>query len=170
LLTNFIFVRPIVSALSIIKPTAEVPSYAQNTFQFWSFAVWRIIIGLLHATVASSFMHICIHSLVSYELSKDFRNYVRSNFHSHSPKSFWRCLAAYNKVKDILNQMNSLDSFGFGLLVLYGIVEFSRYFHALITTRSRFNNQIETVFQEHIPGFDESFNRNSKKTFRTHGI
>jgi len=133
LLKNFIFVRPILSAFRIIKETVEV-SNAPSTLQLWSFAVWRIIDGLLHTTVASSFIQICIHSLASYELSKDFRNYVRSNFHSHSPKSLWLCLDAYNKVKDILNQINILDSFGFGLLVLYGIVDFSRYFHELITT------------------------------------
>jgi len=88
-------------------------------------------------------MQICVHSVVSYQLSKEFRNYVRSNLHSHSPRSLWLSLAAYNKVKDILNQINGLDSFGFGLLVLYGIVGFSKNFHDLITNT-------QTVVSENI--------------------
>jgi len=134
LLTTFSFLRPIISAFRIVKETVEVSSNFPHTFQLWAFAGRGILRNYFDATVASNFMQICVHSFVSYELSKDFRNYIRSNLHSLEPKSVWLCLDAYNKVNDILNQINSLDSLGFGLLVLYGIVDFSKYFHDLITS------------------------------------
>jgi len=106
-----------------------------NAYQASLVTGLKILSAYGQAVISSSFIQICTYSFVSYEISKEFKRYLSANFDSGSPPTFLSLsLISYKKIREILDNMNSLNSFTFGSLILYGIVGFSKYLYEMVTT------------------------------------
>jgi len=125
-----------------IKEARSIIVSAQppTKYQLWSITALRILSSYELSVMNSSFLQICLYSFVSFELSKDFKAYLTVNFDPRSSKSLTSVLVSYRKVKQILNQMNELNSSTLGFMSLYGIVGFSRYFYVILTTKQRISD------------------------------
>jgi len=92
--------------------------------------------------ITVALLETCVYCFVSYELSKDFKLYLRNNFDSLSPKNFYfNMIVTHERVSEILNELNQLSSSTTGLMVLYGVVNFSKYAHRMVVYTGSISNE-----------------------------
>jgi len=78
----------------------------------------------------SSFSQASFYSFLAYKLSKDLKNHVL-NVQS---ECFDNALEAFSMVREILDDVNGINSSTFAIAMVHSVVGYSSFFHGVLTS------------------------------------
>jgi len=78
----------------------------------------------------SIFSQASSYSFLAYKLSKDFKNYVL-NVQS---ECFDNTLEAFSEVREIIDDINGINSSTFAIAMIHSVVGYSSFFHGVLTS------------------------------------